>query len=67
MNIKDVNIKQFETDLKNKIELQHENQNIDNMYQKNLKDITSSMTNIQPYLKDSIQKGNTKHGMTKIH
>ena len=32
-SIKDIDIKQFEMDLENKIELPHENYNIDNMYQ----------------------------------
>ena len=40
-NIKDKDIKQFEIDLKTKIEIPHENINIDDMYQNNVKGITS--------------------------
>ena len=40
-NIKDIDIKLFEMDLKNKMEIPHENSNIDDMYQNYINDITS--------------------------
>ena len=40
-NIKDIDTKQFETDLKNKLEINYENANMEDMYENYIKDITS--------------------------
>ena len=47
-NVKDKDTNQFETDLKNKLEITHENANIEDMYENYIKDITSIIcTHIQ--------------------
>ena len=42
-NIKDIDTKQFKTDLKNKWEITHENANIEEMYKNYIKDTTSNI------------------------
>ena len=40
-NKKDIDAKQFEADIKNKLEIPHENASIEDMYENYIKDITS--------------------------
>ena len=66
-NIKDIDIKQFETDPENKIEIPHENVNIDDMYQNYIKDITLIIEKHAPICRRQLKIGNTKHCMTRMH
>ena len=66
-NIKDVDIKQFETGLKNKLEIPHENVDIDDMYQNYIEDITSIMDKHAPITRRQLTNRKHKHGMTRMH
>ena len=58
---RNVDIKQFERDLKNKIELSNDNQNIDNRYEKYLKDLTSIIDKYVPITRRHIMKKETQN------
>ena len=66
-NIKDIDIKQFETDLKNRLEIPQKNANIYHMYQNYIKDITSIIEKHKPITRRQLTNRKTKHGMTKMH
>ena len=59
-NIKDRDIKKFETDLKHKIELPHKNDNIHDMYQNYLKNIISIMDKQTSITRRQLTKRNHK-------
>ena len=58
-NIRGIDIKQFETDCKNKIVIQHDNAKRDDMYQNYIKDITSIIEKHAPITRR--QLANRKH------
>ena len=60
-NIKDIDIRQFETDLKNKIELPRENDNMDDMYQNYLKNIISIIDKHAPITRRQLTKKKTQN------
>ena len=63
--MKDVDINQFEADLKSKIELLEDNQNLENIYI--LKNMMSIIEKHAPITKDRLRKETTEHVLTNCN